>query len=125
MQQLRDILCTPQFQLNAEIGRTVKRCWDNVPGASLLAACRRHRLFQIGDTNLDSDQVMPWLYLSLLVRKGGNRRETQQAKSSVVAWFEWARRERIAIAMSGEVVYTPRGEGVAVAEMMRRFPVRE
>ncbi|WP_100897693.1 hypothetical protein [Nostoc flagelliforme] len=57
--------------------------------------------------------------------KEGRKPETQQAKSSVVAWFEWARRERIAIAMSGEVVYTPSGEAVAVAEMMRRFPVRE
>ncbi|MBE9210340.1 hypothetical protein IQ244_28330 [Nostoc sp. LEGE 06077] len=31
--QLREIPCTPQFRLNAEIGRTVKRCWKNVPGA--------------------------------------------------------------------------------------------
>ncbi|WP_277883510.1 hypothetical protein [Nostoc sp. FACHB-110] len=27
--------------------------------------------------------------------------------------------------MSGEVVYTPDGEAVAVAEMMRRFPMIE
>ncbi|MFN6564294.1 MAG: hypothetical protein RMY28_031500 [Nostoc sp. ChiSLP01] len=33
LQQLREIPCTPQFQLNAEIQRTVRRCWENVPGA--------------------------------------------------------------------------------------------
>ncbi|MBN3908325.1 MAG: hypothetical protein HWQ35_17820 [Nostoc sp. NMS1] len=38
-------------------------------------------------------------------------------------WFKWARRQRVVIAMSGEVVYTPEGKAVALAEMMRRFPV--
>jgi hypothetical protein len=33
LQQLREIPCTPQFRLNCEIQRTVKRCWENVPGA--------------------------------------------------------------------------------------------
>lgn len=43
----------------------------------------------------------------------------------MVAWFEWARRERIVIAMSDETVYTADGEAVVLADMMRRFPVRE
>ncbi|MCP6758462.1 MAG: hypothetical protein NHB32_06745 [Fischerella sp. CENA71] len=33
LQQLREIPCTPQFRLNAEIQRTLQRCWENVPGA--------------------------------------------------------------------------------------------
>ncbi|WP_226889883.1 hypothetical protein [Nostoc sp. MG11] len=37
MQQLRQIPCTPQFRLNAEIQCTVKRCWENVPGAIAIA----------------------------------------------------------------------------------------
>ncbi|WP_277880706.1 hypothetical protein [Aulosira sp. FACHB-615] len=41
----------------------------------------------------------------------------------MVAWFEWAGRQRIVIAMSGDTVYTPDGEAVALTEMMRRFPV--
>ena len=41
----------------------------------------------------------------------------------VSAWFEWVRKERIAIAMSGEVVYTPDGEAVKIGEMMRRYPM--
>jgi len=57
--------------------------------------------------------------------KEGRKPEAQQAKSAVVAWFEWARRQRIVIAMSGDVVYTPDGEAVAVADMMRRFGVGE
>ncbi len=33
LQQLREIPCTPQFRLNAQIQRTVRQCWENVPGA--------------------------------------------------------------------------------------------
>ncbi|MBG1261957.1 hypothetical protein [Nostoc commune] len=33
LQQLRETPCTPQFRLNSEIQRTVKRCWENVPEA--------------------------------------------------------------------------------------------
>ncbi|MBW4617171.1 MAG: hypothetical protein KME21_28830 [Desmonostoc vinosum HA7617-LM4] len=43
--------------------------------------------------------------------------------TDVSAWFEWARKERIVLAMSGRVVYTPEGEAVELAEMMLRFPV--
>ncbi|MFN6568172.1 hypothetical protein [Dendronalium sp. ChiSLP03b] len=55
--------------------------------------------------------------------KQGRKPEAQQAKSTAIAWFEWARKNRIVIAMSGEVVYTPKGEAVALQEMMRRYPV--
>ncbi|GEM_PF-2003724 len=41
----------------------------------------------------------------------------------VSAWFEWARKKRIAIAMSGGVVYTTDGEAVKIEEMMRRYPM--
>nr|MDZ8286358.1 hypothetical protein [Nostoc sp. ChiSLP01] len=55
----------------------------------------------------------------------GRKPEVQHAKSGAIAWFEWARRQRIVIAMSGETVYTLDGEPVALQEMMRRYPVRE
>lgn len=29
--------CTSQFRLDAEIQRTVKRCWENVPGAMAIS----------------------------------------------------------------------------------------
>ena len=43
--------------------------------------------------------------------------------SEVSAWFEWARRERIVLAMSSGVVYTTDGEAVRIEEMMRRYPM--
>ncbi|NEU79938.1 hypothetical protein [Nostoc sp. UIC 10630] len=55
--------------------------------------------------------------------KGGRKPETAQVKSDVIVWVEWARRQRIVIAMSDEVVYTPEGEAVELREMMLRFPV--
>ncbi|MBD2211392.1 hypothetical protein H6G27_16185 [Nostoc linckia FACHB-104] len=45
--------------------------------------------------------------------------------SDVSAWFEWARKQRIILAMSGGVVYTSDGNAVEVGEMMQRFPVVE
>ncbi|QLE53495.1 hypothetical protein FD724_36960 (plasmid) [Nostoc sp. C057] len=57
--------------------------------------------------------------------KEERKTESAQIKSSVKDWFEWARQKRIVIAMLGEAVYTPDGEAVALAEMMRRFPAGE
>ncbi len=45
--------------------------------------------------------------------------------SDVSAWFEWARRERLVLAMSTGVVYTPDGEAVKIKEMMQRYPMKE
>ncbi|MFN6564220.1 MAG: hypothetical protein RMY28_031125 [Nostoc sp. ChiSLP01] len=46
------------------------------------------------------------------------------ATADISAWFEWARRQRIVLAMSGGVVYTPDGEAVKLAEMMQLFSVQ-
>ncbi|MBD2302883.1 hypothetical protein [Nostoc sp. FACHB-190] len=115
LQQLRKIPCTPQFRLNAEIQRTVRRCWQNVPGAIayLKEALRTWK-------GIKSPEAV-----FVAACKEGRKPESAQAKSEVTAWFEWARRQRIVIAMSGEVVYTPDGEAVALREMMRRYPVGE
>ncbi|MBE9213136.1 hypothetical protein IQ247_10700 [Plectonema cf. radiosum LEGE 06105] len=43
----------------------------------------------------------------------------------VSVWFEWARRERIVIAMSQGMVYTPDGEAVEIKEMMQRCPKKD
>ncbi|BAT56605.1 hypothetical protein NOS3756_56170 (plasmid) [Nostoc sp. NIES-3756] len=115
LQQLREIPCTPQFRLNGEIQRTVKRYWVNVPGAIayLKEAVRTWK-------EIKSPEAV-----FVAACKEGRKPESAQAKSEVTAWFEWARKNRIVIAMSGEVVYTPDGEAVALAEMMRRYPVGE
>ncbi|WP_088242636.1 hypothetical protein [Calothrix rhizosoleniae] len=43
--------------------------------------------------------------------------------SDVSAWFEWASRERLVLAMSGGVVYTPEGEAVEIGQMMGKYPM--
>jgi hypothetical protein len=45
--------------------------------------------------------------------------------SDVSAWFEWARRERIVLAMSGGVVYKVDGQAMEIGEMMRQYPKTE
>lgn len=113
LQQLREIPCTPQFRLNAEIQRTVRRCWENVPGAIayLKEAIRTWK-------GIKSPEAV-----FVAACKERRKLEVQQAMSGAIAWFEWARKNRIVIAMSGETVYTPNGEPVALQEMMRRYPV--
>ncbi|BBD63142.1 hypothetical protein NIES2109_59920 (plasmid) [Nostoc sp. HK-01] len=115
LQQLREIHCTPQFRLNAEIQRTVRRCWANVPGAIayLKEAIRTWK-------GIKSPEAV-----FVAACKEGRKPESAQAKSGAIAWFDWARKNRIVIAMAGEVVYTPDGEAVALAEMMRRCPMYE
>jgi len=97
LQQLREIPCTPQFRLNAEIQRTVRKCWENVPGAIayLKEAIRTWK-------GIKSPEAV-----FVAACKEGRKPEAQQAKSAVKDWFDWARRQRIVIAMSGETVYTP------------------
>ncbi|BAY41441.1 hypothetical protein NIES2111_58370 (plasmid) [Nostoc sp. NIES-2111] len=113
LQQLREMPCTPQFRLNGEIQRTVKRYWANVPGAVayLKEAIRTWK-------GIKSPEAV-----FVAACKEGRKPESAQVKSGAIAWFEWARKNRIVIAMSGEVVYTPDGEAVALTEMMRRFPM--
>ncbi|NJM23729.1 MAG: hypothetical protein HC836_24075 [Richelia sp. RM2_1_2] len=43
----------------------------------------------------------------------------------VSIWFEWARKERLVLAMSSGVVYTPDGEAVEIEEMMQRCPKKD
>ncbi|QKQ73128.1 hypothetical protein [Nostoc sp. TCL240-02] len=49
--------------------------------------------------------------------------EAQQAKSTVIAPFEWARQQRIVIALSGETVYTPQANAVGLLSIMLRYPM--
>lgn len=57
--------------------------------------------------------------------KEGRKPKFAQVQSAVNDWFEWARRKRIVIAISGEVVYTLEGEVVELAQMMRQYPLQE
>ncbi|UKP00980.1 hypothetical protein [Nostoc sp. UHCC 0870] len=103
-----------RFRLNSEIQRTVRRYWENVPGAIayLKEALRTWK-------GIKSPEAV-----FVAACKEGRKPESAQVKSAVKDWFEWARKNRIVIAMSGEVVYTADGAAVELAEMMRRFPVQ-
>jgi hypothetical protein len=113
LQQLREISCTPQFRLNSEIQRTVKRYWDNVPGA--IAYLKEALRIWKGIKSPEA--------VFVAACKEGRKPEVTQVVSDTIAWFEWARKERIVLALSGGVVYTPSGEAVEMREMMRRYPI--
>ncbi len=44
--------------------------------------------------------------------------------NEVNEWFTWARKERIVIAMTGDVVYTPEGKPLSLREMMDLHPLK-
>lgn len=81
LQQLPEIPCTPQFRLNAEIQRTVKQHWANVPGALayLKEALRTWKRIKSPEA------------VFVTACKQGRKPEIQQAKSAAIAWFEWVR----------------------------------
>ncbi|MBD2496752.1 hypothetical protein H6G75_20775 [Nostoc sp. FACHB-280] len=108
------LLVHPSFGLlNAEIQYTVRWCWENVLGAIayLKEAIRTWK-------GIKSPEAV-----FVAACKEGRKPESAQAKSEAIAWFNWARKNRIVIAISGDTVYTPDGEAVTLAEMMRRCPV--
>lgn len=91
----------------------VKKYWGNVQGA----IARVKEAVQEGWCSNPTG-----LFINSC-RSGAKGKNT--VTEDVSTWFNWARQQRIAIAMSGGVVYTPSGEAVDVQEMMRRFPMRE
>ncbi|BAY93757.1 MULTISPECIES: hypothetical protein [unclassified Tolypothrix] len=88
----------------------VKKYWANVAGAIARVKQGIHEGWCDNPTGLFINSC----------RSGAKGKNT--VTSDVSAWFEWARKQRIAIAMSAGVVYTPDGDAVEVQEMMRRFP---
>ncbi|MBD2505064.1 hypothetical protein [Anabaena azotica] len=104
LQQLREIPCTPQFRLNWEIQQTLKPYWQNIPGA---IAYLKEAL-RTGKGVKSPEAVF------VVACKEGRKPESAQVKSAVKDWFEWAYKQRIVIAMSGEVVYTRLGGGGGV-----------
>ncbi|BAY72693.1 hypothetical protein ACN23B_27560 (plasmid) [Anabaena sp. FACHB-709] len=113
LQQLREIPCTPQFRLNGEIQRTVKRYWANVPGAIAKRCCFQQIAYLKEAVRTWKGVKSPEAVFVAACREG-RKPESVQVKSEAIAWFEWARQKRIVIAMSGEVVYTLLGGGCGI-----------
>ncbi|WP_242054675.1 hypothetical protein [Nostoc sp. FACHB-190] len=106
--ELRRLRINPQPCLGV-----VKKYWDNVQGA----------IARVKDAIAEGWCDNPTGLFINSCKSGAKGKNTVTA--DVSAWFEWARRQRIVLAMSGNVVYTVDGEAVELAEMMRRFPVKE
>ncbi|BAY10265.1 hypothetical protein [Calothrix sp. NIES-2098] len=91
----------------------MKKYWVNVQGAIARVKEAIHEEWCDNPTGLFINSC----------KSGAKAKNT--VTSDVSAWFEWARKQRIILAMSGGVVYTSDGNAVEVGEMMQRFPVVE
>lgn len=106
--ELRRLRINPELCLGV-----VKKYWSNVQGAIARVKEAIHEGWCDNPTGLFINSCKS-------EAKGKNT-----VASDVSAWFEWARKQRIAIAMSQGVVYTPEGDALAVQEMMQRYPLKE
>ncbi|MGB6297607.1 MAG: ArsR family transcriptional regulator [Rivularia sp. (in: cyanobacteria)] len=91
----------------------IKKYWDNVSSAIARVKEAIHEGWCDNPTGLFINSC-----------KNGEKPKNTLT-SDVSVWFEWARKERIVIAMSEGVVYTPEGEVVRIEEMMQRCPLHE
>ncbi|MDJ0734868.1 MAG: helix-turn-helix domain-containing protein [Nostocaceae cyanobacterium] len=91
----------------------IKKYWENVQGAIARVKEAIHEGWCNNPTGLFINSC-----------KSGEKAKNT-VTSDVSAWFEWARRERIVLAMSTGVVYTPEGEAVEIEEMMQQYPLKE
>jgi hypothetical protein len=114
-QELKDV-CTElkRLRINPEpcLG-VVKKYWGNVQGAITRVKEAINEGWCQNPTGLFINSC----------RNGVKANNT--VNSDVSAWFEWARRERLVLAMSGGVVYTPDGDAVEIGEIMKRYPLKE
>jgi hypothetical protein len=91
----------------------IKKYWENVSGA----IARVKEALQQGWC-----QNATGLFIASC--KKGAKPQKSQVSNDVSEWFNWARKERIVIGMSGEVGYTPEGEPVSIREMIELYPMR-
>jgi|GEM_PF-632766 len=91
----------------------IKKYWDNVGGA----IARVKEALQQGWCNNPTG-----LFINSC--KKGIKPQKSQVSNDVSEWFNWARKQRIVIGMSGDVGYTPEGEPVNIREMMELYPMR-
>ncbi|BAY29289.1 hypothetical protein NIES2107_11300 [Nostoc carneum NIES-2107] len=104
--QLRRLRINPEPCLGV-----VKKYWVNVPGA----------LAYLKEALQTWQSVNSPTGVFIAACKEGKKPQNT-ATADVIAWYEWAKRQRIVAAMSGNVVYTPSGEPVDLQQMMRQYP---
>lgn len=106
--ELRRLRINPQPCLGV-----IKKHWDNVSGA----------IARVKDAMQEGWCTNPTGLFINSCKSGTKGKNTVTA--DVSAWFDWARRQRLVLAMSGGVVYTPDGEAVGLQEMMQRYPYEQ
>ncbi len=87
----------------------IKKYWENVQGA----------LARVKEAISEGWCQNPTGLFINSCKKGEKGKNV--VTDDVSAWFEWARGERLAIAMSGGVVYTPEGEAIKLEEAIKRW----
>jgi len=91
----------------------IKKYWNNVGGA----IARVKEAIQQGWCSNPTG-----LFINSC--KKGIKPQKTQVSNDVSEWFNWARKQRIVIAMTGGTAYTPEGEPVSIREMMELHPMR-
>ena len=91
----------------------IKKYWDNVNNAIARVKEAIHEGWCDNPTGL-----------FIATCKNGEKPKNT-VTDDVSVWFEWARKERLVLGMSSGVVYTPDGQAVRCAEMMRRYPLHQ
>lgn len=103
--ELRRLRINPQPCLGV-----IKKHWENVTGA----------IARVKDAIAEGWCDNPTGLFINSCKSGAKGKNTVTA--DVSAWFEWAYKQRIVLAMSGGVVYTPNGEPVDLQQMMKLYP---
>ncbi len=115
--ELRQIKCTPGFQLNERVQRTVVQYWQNVPGAIayLKEALRTWK-------RVDCPEAV-----FVAACKNGKKPEKMVVSAGFNEWYDWAYKKRLvqAAMMKDGVhcVILANNELVAVPKAMQLYPV--
>jgi len=91
----------------------IKKYWENVGGAIARVKEALQQGWCANPTGLFINSC-----------KKGIKPQKSQVSNDVSEWFNWARKQRIVIAMTGGTAYTPEGEPVSIREMMELYPMR-
>jgi len=110
---LGELKLLPGFKLNLDIQRAVIKFWANVPNA---IAYLKEALETWKEVKSPEAVLVKGL-------QEGRKPLRSQADRSISEWFKWAYSQRLVIAMSGGVCYTPDDQVVSIEQMMAQFPV--
>jgi hypothetical protein len=96
----------------------IKKHWENVQDAMPTASFANARVKEAVNEGWCNNPT------GLFINSCKNGEKPKKTvNSDVSVWFEWARKERIVLAMSEGLVYTPDGEVVEIDRIMQQYPI--